>query len=502
MNSNKYFILIIAAISCMFYSCYKDKGNYSYKELNRINKIENIKKEYSIYKGEDILKITPGFSFNNKNKDTYEYKWILHISDKEKMVISTKKDLVFDSKGKIFPTKKLNLTFVAKNLITNVLISETFKVNFMHRYTKGTFILHENGEDSELTFINTKGKITSNIYQKITGRNLKGKPIKIDIHTIPSIFLCLTNDNTDYGAVLDYSTLKYRYPVSDCFRGKTPPENLKFNFPDIDEREDGVTYYFSINNKLYKTIFNKNLETNPYITLGFPEITNDNMIDYVETGYTNIVHSANGNLYLWGGKTILKIDDEVFKMPGKCFYIFEEPLLDDGGGEEEEEEEEEVKIHILIKETDNTVKEYVLTMNIMIDDDEDIEIYTYKVSSYLLAAPEHITEKSVFANSAFERYLYIAKDNKIYRYNYDAPNDHPVVFKEFDPTLEITYFKMIKIYDDDDEIEREEFMVCTYDPNKVDKNKAASLYHYSYSGVLINKYENICGKINSIVIKK
>jgi hypothetical protein len=491
MNSNKYFILIIiAAISCMFYSCYKDKGNYNYKKLNRINKIENIQKEYSIYRGEDILKITPKISFDIKeNKDKYEYKWILHISKKEKMVISTKKNLVFDSKGKKFPIQKLNLTFIAKNLTTKVSISKTFKVKFMHKYTNGVFILHENNGNSELTFINKNNIVAKNIYQKITGRQLKGLPVKIcakkkingDVKN--GIILILTNCH-NYGAVLNYSNLKYRYPVSNCFRRGNPSKNLIFNFPYI--KSFLSNYFFSIDGKLYRTNFDEQTKTHPYITLSFPVITNDNKIDYIHNEL-GIVHSANGNLYI-NHSNLLKIEGKVFRMRGKCFYMFSEPFYS----------EQEQKIHILIKESNNTVKEYVLTM--MIDEEEEI---TCRVESHLFAVPEYITEKSFFANSSLNKYCYIAQANKIYRYNYDAPNDRPSVFKEFDTNIEITYFKMIKTYKKFGEIKNEKgFVVCTYNPNETDKNKAASLYYINYEGKSTHKFRNICGKINSIVIKE
>jgi hypothetical protein len=497
MNFNKYFILIIIAI--IFHSCYKDEGNYDYKNLNRINdiKIKEGQKKYNINKGEDILKITPEFSYRmDENKDTYEYKWILHLPDKTEMEISTERNLIFDSKGKKFPSAEMNLIFIAKNLTTGVSISESFWVNFMNEYTHGTFILHENGENSELTLIKTNGTVAKNIYQEITGRNLKGTPMKL-VKNTPGRpieyggdgkdfrFFIFTNGH-DYGTVLNYLTLEYFYSISDCFRGKNPPEGLNFKFLN----SDGNPYYYLVNGELYKTNTAAGAETNPYITLNFPEIENDNTLDFINSG--GFVHSASGKLYSSHTKPI-KVDDQEVSMPGKCFDIFKEltpynpsPI-------------EVSKYHILVGGNNNTVKDYLLTIESEFNWDTWEEKVTYQVTSDPFIAPDLLTEKSFFANSSLERYFYIAQGNKIYRYNYDAPNERPTVFYEFDAGLEITYFEITSSYNDQWMLE-EEILVCTYDPNKTGDN--ASLYNMDFQGGIIKEFKNICGKINSVVVKE
>jgi hypothetical protein len=511
-------IIITLSILAFFYSCSEDKGNYEYEMLNTINKIENIKKEYNIYKGEDILKITPKFSFDiEENKDTYEYKWILNIPNKktnkiDNRLISTsteKPDLVFDTKvfdakavkdkKPIIPIKKLWLTFIAKNLTTGVSIFESFQVNFMNKYTNGIFILHENGENSELTLIKKNGTIAKNIYKKITGDDLKGKPIKILASTFKSSnerndaekyrsFILLTN-GPDYGAVLKYSNLEYRYPISNCFRGKNPPKGLKFKISNPQSR---VPYYFIINGKLYNTDINLQIRTNPYITLDYPEIENENELDYIYLPKGLIITSSNGKLY--SKNKLLKID----LMPGKCFYIFEEFVKDPDFFATVKTYD----YHILKKLDDNTVKDYLMHVINEVDYNTWETKITRKLTTHTFIAPNLITEKSFFVRSRQERYIYIAQGNKIYKYNYDAPNDRPELFKEFDAGLEITYFIKKEIYDDAWKLKTEEFIVCVYDPNKTEKDEAASLYHLDYSGNFIEKYKNICGKINSIVIKE
>jgi hypothetical protein len=493
MNSNKYFILIIIAL--IFHSCYKDKGNYGYEELNAINKIKNIEKEYSIYKGEDTLKITPEFSYRmQENKDTYEYKWILHVSDKEEIEISIERDLIFDSKGGKFPNKKLDLTFIAKNLTTGVSISEGFSVTFMNKYTHGTFILHENDGNSDLTLIKTNGTVAKNIYRTITGRDLKGVPVEMGAYVLSSQawaemynrIIIFTNGDPDHGAVLGYSNMDYLYSIADCFRENNPPNDLKALFP---RRMRGSSYYILINGGVYKTNISVNAKTNPYIALNFPEIENENEIDFINRN--KIAHSTNGKLY-YNLSKLIKIDDQEVSMPGKCFDIFKEltpynpsPIKIS-------------KYHILVEENNNTIKDYLLTVESEFDWNTYEDKITYKVNSAPFVAPDLLTEKSFFANSITERYFYIAQTNKIYRYNYVAPNERPEVFYEFAADLEITFFEMKVKFDQDWNME-EHFVVCTYDPNKTGDN--ASLHKFNSQGLIIEEFKDICGKIKSIIIK-
>lgn len=59
-------------------SCYKDKGNYAYTEINEAN-IDTFTQQYNAYYLVDTLKITPkiNFTMDPGSADRYSYQWSL-----------------------------------------------------------------------------------------------------------------------------------------------------------------------------------------------------------------------------------------------------------------------------------------------------------------------------------------------------------------------------------------------------------------------------------------
>jgi hypothetical protein len=472
----------------MFHSCYKDKGNYNYIELNNIDKIKGIEKQYSMYKFIDTLKINPVFSFDKKtNTDKYEYEWKLidwylkgDDIKNDTIKISTKKNLIFVAGIKI-PYKKMEGIFTAKNLTTGVSKVYNFQLTVMNSYNYGTFILHKNGENSEITLIKTNGDIVENLYNKILGRNLIGSPlIMIDINSGWDKFLNIFTNGPDYGAVLDFLKLDYRYPISECFHGGAPvgtkiSKVIKPIVGDLCTIIDGKVYFSS------KAIGGKI----PYLAVGYPDI--DDNIDYIDKK-GKFAHSIiNGKIYTIGfngALGIFKRDNHEFLMPGKCFHIATE-----AGGNSRRQ-----TYRILIK-NNNTAKEYVILAKTNYYGPTE---YSFK-SQNEFSAPELLTEHSLFAYSEVERYYFLTNDNKIYRYNYDMPNGKPELFYEFPKNTKISYFEMYYERSGYKNIEKH-LIACTYNPNQTGKN--ASIYHIDRTGTLIKSFENICGKINSMVTRK
>ena len=86
---------ILMAFCCALASCYKDIGNYDYKDVNELN-FDNIDtaKGYTVFFG-DMLTVTPrlkGTQDPDGSGKTYSYEWSLDFSEKDS-VLSTEKNL-------------------------------------------------------------------------------------------------------------------------------------------------------------------------------------------------------------------------------------------------------------------------------------------------------------------------------------------------------------------------------------------------------------------------
>lgn len=95
----KYTILGICLIGLS--SCFKDEGNYDYREINEIKVISGMEEEYSAYTMVDTLKIKPELSFTQDAgaEERYEYSWYLAKSN----MANGKVEKIFD---------KLNLEYL------------------------------------------------------------------------------------------------------------------------------------------------------------------------------------------------------------------------------------------------------------------------------------------------------------------------------------------------------------------------------------------------------
>ncbi len=115
-----YFILILISYFCLS-SCYDDKGNYTYHDINEVEIVDWNTGGYTIKLG-DSLKITPALFFTlDQNPDDYEYEWAVtkkyEANSSERIVLGNERDL--DVKLTIAPAT-YNLHCNIKDKITGV----------------------------------------------------------------------------------------------------------------------------------------------------------------------------------------------------------------------------------------------------------------------------------------------------------------------------------------------------------------------------------------------
>lgn len=196
-------LIILSLLLVSLFSCLKDEGVYNYeREIEPT--LANGETSLTVYcYGGDTVRTVVEFETLGRDslEEDWTYEWKLWDS-----VLCTEKNLNMPSDS-IF--EKINITSFPEDgqsvpgifSIRNVHSGEVyqFSVDFYMRpkYWNGSWvILSENGADSKLTYLEAKkdnltGEVKydweDDIYQKINGTTLTGKPLRLITHNAPNI---------------------------------------------------------------------------------------------------------------------------------------------------------------------------------------------------------------------------------------------------------------------------------------------------------------------------
>lgn len=490
-----YTALCLLALS----GCLDDKGNYDYIDLNEVNSINGIDETYTITKFEDVLSIVPEIDFHLGESDEFEYEWTVsywvyndELREREnfEVVISTERELEWIADHEV-PYDDLFAQLKVKNTNTDVTFKHSFTIRVKNAYQYGYFFLCEEGDaSSELFMVRDNGKAIEGLYNQLTGNVLAGKPYCMEKISkgIDNDLVIFTSAGPDYGAILDIDKMDYRWAAVKCFHEGDVGENLVVNDVQINSTRDIFTI---VNNRYYYTGGMVMGDYKPYIGIGVPDL--EESCDYIATvaNSTSFIHGTDpGTVYApgsFGVMDVVKLEGESWVLPGKCFFIGAEPGGNLYGAG--------VKTHFITQDADGTVVENVLStvMNFSTYKNEHALLRTNTITGGGL-----VNEESVMVNSYSERYFFFSSNNKIYRYNYDAPEEMPALIAELPADEKISYMYLDYTqegwnkYDD-------KFVVATYDGSG---DNEASVYFVNMDGSIETKYENVCGKIVDLVVKK
>lgn len=494
----KTYILLLALVLMVLGGCLKDEGNYDYIDLNEVEEITGIEEFYSITKFEDVLLINPEISYKLGDDDAYEYEWSLSHWEYDdelgervnyEIIISQEKNLEFVADHTI-PYKDLFGQFKVNNTTTGVTYTTNFELRVQNAYQYGYFFLCEKDMNSEMFLIRDNGKTIENLYQTLTGMPLVGKPycmesIRSGIYNDLVIF---TSDGPDYGAVMNFDNMDYKWPAVKCFHeenvGSEPMVVNVCNQPDRD-------IFTIVNGKYYFTGGMAFGDYKPYIGIDVPAVEeNCDYVDEMGMALAYLHTTDEGDLYAlgsWGAINKVEIGGETVQLPGTCHFMAPEPggHMYQGG----------VNTHFIYTDNDGTVNEMVL--HAKLDFSTWSNAYTLARTN-VFPAPALINAETKFVNSYSERYFYFSSENKIYRYNYDAPEDAPALIVELPEGQMISYLYLDYIqegwskYDD-------KFVVGTYDNSGTNNG---SVYFVNLDGTIDTKHEHVCGKIIDLEVKK
>lgn len=148
----KYIILVV--ISLIFLSCYEDKGNYIYKEINEI-KIEGLKSEVK-YRMIDSLNINPIIKSSMSDNQSYTYEWTATKLD-GKLGFESKPIVIGQEKNlKYFVDLPIGKYFIALNVKDNangLIWSNRINLTVSSSTYRGWMILSDNEGKVKLDMI-------------------------------------------------------------------------------------------------------------------------------------------------------------------------------------------------------------------------------------------------------------------------------------------------------------------------------------------------------------
>lgn len=197
MKKNIYLYAICALMSVLCcYSCYDDKGNYTYRNINEIA-ISELKESYTMVVGEPIT-IKPVIeSTIHGDEDNYSYEWVVvYLQYKDEYhydyVWSTLKE--WDDFALTLPSGSYKFYYRVTDNTTGVKwLSKTFTIQIINDIAQGFFILSEVNDHGRVDFINYANSQFSPRFDMLTkvGANVPvlEKPIGV---------ACVSDNNSPY----------------------------------------------------------------------------------------------------------------------------------------------------------------------------------------------------------------------------------------------------------------------------------------------------------------
>lgn len=218
-------LLYIFILAAVLNSCYKDKGNYSYQDINditatftadtfRVNRL-------------DVLHIIPKLSGPDTNRLKFEWR-VVGVSNPaeplgigEIVTISTDRainqQITLQAGPYYYP-----FDFVAIDTVTNVKYFKRLYLQVTTELQSGWMLLEQKGESADISFITPTDKVVHNVYS--AGNPDKPLPASArDVISIATGSLLGTLNLVYYdggGYVLDNTSLRVSAPYENMFYAK------------------------------------------------------------------------------------------------------------------------------------------------------------------------------------------------------------------------------------------------------------------------------------------
>lgn len=178
---NKLWILGVLALLGIT-SCYDDKGNYSYRDLESVLPIE-IKglpndTTFMLFSDVELVPEIEGM----ENEADFQFTWYtyqLYVSGfvPQRDTLATTKNLSFKME---YPAgNQYQLIFEAKEKKTGIFVQKKMRMSVTSEYSEGWFILEDENGRTDMDFIRVDGTVQENLLTEVLGERMPGEAVKL-----------------------------------------------------------------------------------------------------------------------------------------------------------------------------------------------------------------------------------------------------------------------------------------------------------------------------------
>ena len=201
-------LVMLTAFGLLQLACYKDKGNYDYKDI-AIPEITGLDTLYKAFLGDTII-INPTVKSADPNA-TFTYTWRVGLPK-----------LFSDTTLTGYPFKFIfslepddyDVRLTVTDNTNGMKYFRYFRIRGQTQFSVGSLVLSQEGNTSQLSFVKPDSTVLPRIYKALHGVDLPGKPLQVIdmihkfINPTPALGYWITGSGaTDGGVRLNNSTL-------------------------------------------------------------------------------------------------------------------------------------------------------------------------------------------------------------------------------------------------------------------------------------------------------
>lgn len=242
---NIYFTLLAALLLVTASSCYKDKGNYDYHDINKVSlALDTVKAGATINVNQgDTLRFTPQIiQTMDKDESKFTYEWMIFdntaTSDYNlpQTVVSTSRNLgVIIAEPNFTLGKRYRLQYKVTDTVTRVINFFAINVNVVNRYGTGWMVLEDLPNGGDYSMILPGDVVEHKVFAQFNpGIPMgTGSPLRLDIspYTVSDAITTGYDGKRIYvihpnnGIEIHYQNMKKMYDINNLFFN--PPAILK-----------------------------------------------------------------------------------------------------------------------------------------------------------------------------------------------------------------------------------------------------------------------------------
>ncbi|WP_343303732.1 PKD-like family lipoprotein [Chitinophaga niabensis] len=182
-------LTIICILTVLFSSCYKDKGNYTYAELNKLQITDTYGAVNVPITFGDTLKINPKITQTTApNEENLTFEWMVFDNSPAssynlpKTVIATTRNLAVKITEPPFSLgQNYRLTYKVTDKRTGVSSFLFYNLTIINKYAQGWMFLEDKAGVGDFSMILPNGSVERNVYSSLNAANPMGKPVKLEI---------------------------------------------------------------------------------------------------------------------------------------------------------------------------------------------------------------------------------------------------------------------------------------------------------------------------------